>query len=230
MGHPEENFLNMVHTILDTLNKNQSSWSTEKVIVKEVNAIERDFNQILGNLNANSRLDSGVRHNSENENLSPIIRATTKLCRRMYLFARHHNDEIILKLIDHSENILATGSEKAVIRCCHTILSRAEWMHHFLRPYKVTAAQLAKLHDLIDDYDKHRGDRSKLKISNVSPVRKVSHQIAELKERLSLLDELIDGLITSNMFISEYHHSRIIVDYNEIPKAEAENGSESLLR
>jgi hypothetical protein len=43
----------------------------------------------------------------------------------------------------------------------------------------------------------------------------VSHQIAELKERLSIFDELVNGLITNSKFISEYHNSRIVIDYRE---------------
>jgi len=224
MKQSEENFLNMVHTVLDTLKKNLSIWASESVIIKEVNAVERDYNQILGNLNHNSRLDSGVRHDNINDDLNSIIRATIKLCRRMYLYARLHNDEIIRKLVDHSESTLANGSERIVIRRCHTILSRAEWMHYYLKPYKVTSNQLTKLHNLIEDYEQSHRDGSK--ISNVPHKPTVSHQIAELKERLTILDELIQGLITDSIFISEYYNSRTVVDYSEALKT----GAESILR
>jgi len=226
MRQSEENFLDMVHSVLETLKKDQSNWSTEPVIVNVVNAIEHDYNRILGNLNFNSRLEPVRDSQSENEDFDAIIRATIKLCRRMYIYARHHNDEIILKLVDHFESTLATGSEKTVIRRCHAILSRADWMHYYLRPYKVNATQLAKLHDLIDDYDQHHGGRSKIKINNLSHKPSVSHQITELKEMLTILDELVNGLITNRIFISEYHNSRIIVDYTQVSKT----GSESLLR
>jgi len=224
MKQSEENFLNMVHSVLDTLKKNLSIWTSESVILKEVNAIERDYNQILGNLNHHSRLDSGVRHDTLNDDLNSIIRATIQLCRRMYLYARLHNDEIIRKLVDHTESTLANGSERVVIRRCHRILSRAEWMHYYLKPYKVSSTQLAKLHKLIDDYEQFHGDRSK--ISSVSHKPTVSHQINELKERLAILDELIQGLITNSIFISEYHNSRTIIDYSEAIKT----GTESSFR
>jgi len=224
MKQSEENFLNMVHSVLDTLKKNQSIWTSESVIVKEVNAIERDYNQILGSLNHHSRLDSGVHYDTLNDNLNSIIRATIKLCRRMYLYARLHNDEIIRKLVDHSESTLANGSERTVIRRCHTILSRAEWTYYYLKPYKVSAIQLTRLHNLINDYEQSHGDRSK--ISKMSHRPTVSHQITELKERLTILDDLIKGLIKSSIFISEYNNSRIIIDYRETLKT----GTESLFR
>jgi len=226
MKQSEENFMNMVHTVLDTLTKNQPIWTVESAIVKEVSAIERDYNLILGNLNHHSRLDSGVRHDTLNDDFNSIIRATIKLCRRMYLYARHHNDEIILKLVDHSESTLAAGSKRIVIRRCQRILSRAEWMHYYLKPYKVKANQLARLHDLIENYGQDHSDQSKIKISNIAHKPNVSHQITELKERLSLLDELIEGLITNSKFISEYQNSKIIIDYSETSKT----GAESLIR
>jgi len=226
MKQSEENFLNMVHSALETIKKDQSIWTSESAIVKEVSAIERDYNQILGNLNLNSRLDSGIRHDTLNDDLNSIIRSTLKLCRRMYLYARHHSDEIIMKLVDHSESTLANGSERIVIRRCQRILSRAEWMHYYLKPYKVNAIQLTKLHDLINNYGQHHGDQSKLTISNMTHKPNVSHQIAELKERLSIFDELVNGLITNSKFISEYYNSRIVVDYSKVSKT----GAESLFR
>jgi len=226
MKQSEENFLNMVHSVLDTIKKNQSIWTAESAIVKEVHAIDRDYNLILGNLNLNYRLDSGIRHDTLNDDLNSIIRATIKLCRRMYLYARHHNDEIIMKLVDHSESTLTNGSERLVIRRCQRILSRAEWMHYYLKPYKVSTIQLKKLHELIDGYGQYHGDQSIIEIRNLAQKSNVSHQITELKERLNILDELIKGLITDSKFISEYQNSKIIIDYNEISKT----GSESLIR
>jgi len=218
MKQSEENFLNMVHSVLDTIKKNQSIWTAESAIVKEVIAIEHDYNLILGNLNLDSRLDSGIRYDTLNDDLNSIIRSTLKLCRRMYLYARHHNDEIIMKLVDHSESTLTNGSERIVIRRCQRILSRAEWMYYYLKPYKVNAIQLTKLHDLINNYSQHNGDQSKNTIGNMAHKPNVSHQITELKERLNILDELIDGLITNSKFISEYRNSKIIIDYSEISK------------
>lgn len=218
MKQSEENFLNMVHSVLETIKKNQSIWAAESAITKEVNAIEHDYNLILGNLNINSRLDSGIRYDTLNDDLNSIIRSTITLCRRMYLYARHHNDEIIMKLVDHSESSLAAGSEKALIRRCHRILSRAEWMYYYLKPYKVNAIQLTKLHDLINNYGQHHGDQSKITIGNMAHKPNVSHQITELKERLNILDELIQGLIKNNKFISEYQNSKIIIDYSKISK------------
>jgi len=226
MKQSEENFLNMVHSVLETIKKDQSIWTSESAIVKEVSAIERDYNQILGNLNLNSRLDSGIRHDTLNDDLNSIIRSTIKLCRRMYLYARHHNDEIIMKLVDHSESTLAAGSERIVIRRCQRILSRAEWMHYYLKSYKVNANHLKRLHGLIDGYGQHPGNQSKIEINDMAHKPNVSHQIAELKERLSLLDELIHGLITNSEFISEYYNSRIVVDYSKVSKT----GAESLFR
>lgn len=226
MKQSEENFLNMVHSVLETIKKNQSIWTSESAIVKEVSAIERDYNQILGNLNLDSRLDSGIRHDTLNDDLNSIIRSTIKLCRRMYLYARHHNDEIIMKLVDHSESSLAAGSERIVIRRCQRILSRAEWMHYYLKPYKVTVTQFKKLHELIDGYWQNHSGSAKIEINNMAQKPNVSHQIAELKERLSIFDELVNGLITNSKFISEYHNSRIVIDYRENVKT----GTESLLR
>ena len=210
MKQSEENFLNMVHSVLDTLNTNQSIWISESAIVKEVNSIEHDYFETIGRLNHNLR----IRYTTLNNDLNSIIRATIKLCRRMYLYARRHNDEVMMKLVDHSERSLANGSDRTVIQRCNTIVCRAEWMLYYLEPYRISASQLTRLHNQIDEYEKSIGDRSKF--SNIAHRPTVSYQIAQLKDRLSLLDELINGLMANTKFISEYENSRIIINY---PKA-----------
>lgn len=212
MKQSEENFLNMVHSVLDTLNKNQSVWFSESAIVMEVHSIEQDYYETVGRLNRKSR----IPYTTLNDDLKSIIRATIKLCRRMYLYARHHNDEIMMKLVDHSESTLANGSDRTVIQRCNTIVCRAEWMLYYLEPYHISASQLTRLHNQIDEYEKSIEDRSKF--SNVSHKPTVSHQVAQLKERLNLLDELINGLITNSELISEYEDSRIIIDHSKALK------------
>lgn len=213
MKHSEENFLNMVHSVLDNLKKNTSFWVKEPVIVKQVNAIERDFNLILGNLNINSRLEPLRYPQSENEDLDAIIRATVKICRRMYIYARSKNDEVILNLTNIFEDALDHGSEKEIIRCCNTILSRAEWMHYFLAPYNIKVKQLGPIRHLIEVYNEQHRAHSKVKTIERPIVFSLSDQINELKGKLDLLDELIDSLIKRNKFIAHYHASRIVVNY-----------------
>ena len=217
MKQSEENFLNMVRSVLDILNENKSMWISESAIVMEVNSIECIYCETIGRPNDNLP----IRYVTLNNDLNLIIRATIKLCRRMYLYARHHNDEIMMKLADHSESTLANGSDRTVIQRCNTIVCRAEWMLYYLEPYHISANQLTRLHNQIDEYEKSIGDRSKF--SNIAHRPTVSNQIAQLKERLSLLDELINGLIANRKLILEYNHSRIITDNSRAVKTVTES-------
>jgi len=214
MKHFDENFLDMVLGVLDNLKAGQIFWSKEPVIVSVVNEIERDFNLILGNLNVNSRLEPAGRP-AANQALEMIIRTTLKLCRRMYIYARNKNDNIILKLINHSENTLASGSDKEKIRCCMTILSRAEWMHYFLEPYKVDSEYLTQLRHLLESYSLN-DDHNRAMSGQMGLVHGLSDQINDLKDKIELLDELIEGLIKNDNFISRYHESRLIIDEKKV--------------
>lgn len=214
MKQSEGNFLNMVHSVLDNLKKNKSSLVKEPVIEKQVNEIERDFNQILGNLNINSRLEPVRYPQPKNEELQTIIQATIRICRRMYIYARSKNDEVILNLTTIFEDALDHGNEKEIIRCCNTILSRAEWMHYFLAPYHIKEKQLTPIRHLIDAYNDQHIAHSKVKVIGRHEMHNLSDQINELKSKLELLDELIDGLIKRKRFIANYHASRIVVNYS----------------
>lgn len=226
MKHSDENFVDMVLAVLDNLKDEQLFWAKEPVIVSVVNEIERDFNLILGNLNVNSRLEPAGRPVA-NQALEVIIRTTLKLCRRMYIYARNKNDNIILKLINHSENTLASGSEKEKIRCCMTILNRAEWMHYFLEPYKVDSEYLAQLRHLIESYS-HNDDHNKAISGKMGLVPGLSDQINDLKDKIELLDELIEWLIRKDKFISRYHASRLIIDEGKVKTHDSNAASKSV--
>lgn len=220
MKRSEENFLNMVHSVLENLKKYQLFWTAEAVIKHDVKAIERGYFLILGNLNQDSSLNSSGQSQSIDVGLQSIIFSTIKLCRRMYLYARQHNDEIIRKLVDHTEGSLSAGSKKMILSRCSRILSRAEWMHYYLQPYKVEEVHLAQLYESIEKYNQNLEENSKSKVEKTIYKPGISDQISDLKSRLDLLDELIEGLIPNIQFLRKYRKSRIVIDYSGSEKSE----------
>jgi hypothetical protein len=215
MKQLESNFLSMVQAILAILKKDQKYWSDEPEIVSEVNAIESEFNLVNEDLNIVSGLESTGYTQSKNSTFDNIIRATYKLCRKYCVYARRYNNEVLLQLVNQSENSLSAGIEKDAISRCSAIVNKAESMLEVLLPYKVTAENLAAIRQLIEVYNHHLDGRSTVKTSKTVSVHDITDQITSLTNRLIILDDMIEGFIEDEDMIARYKSARRIVNYGK---------------
>jgi hypothetical protein len=203
----------MVQSVLANLKSDELIWSGEPEIVSEVSAIQSEFDQVNEDLEHVSGLDPTGHTKSKNSVVDTTLKATFKLCRRMCIYARKQNDLALLNFADHSENSLSAGTEKEVINRCAAIVSKAQSMANILSPYKVTAEGLAEIRQLIETYEKHIETRSTVKTDKSVSIQDISGQIGSLKNRLDLLDDMIEGLIEDEEMIARYQMARMVINY-----------------
>jgi hypothetical protein len=205
----------MVQALLSNMRKDQEHWSDEPEIVSEINAIESEFNLVNEDLNLVSGLETTGYTQSKNSTFDNIIHATYKLCRKMCVYARRKNDNVILPLADQSESSLSAGIEKDAINRCAALVKKAESMLDVLSPYKITADELVNIRQLIQVYNQHLGDRSTVKTSKTVSVHDISATINSLNKHLVILDDMIEGFIEDEDMIARYKSARIVVNYGK---------------
>jgi hypothetical protein len=215
MKQSESNFLSMVQAVMANLAKDQTFWSEEPEIVSEVEAIGSEFNMVTQDLNTISGLDTTGFTKSKNNTFDTIIRSTFKLCRKMCVYARRQNDLTLLQFVDHSINSLSAGIEKVAISRCSALVSKAESILESLSSYKITADELMSIRQLIEVYNQHLEGRSTVKTNKTVSIHDVSGQITSLNNRLTILDDLIEGFIEDEDMIARYKSARIIIDYGK---------------
>lgn len=213
MKQSESNFLRMVQSVLANLKNDGAMWAEEPEIVSEVNGIESEFGQVNEYLEHISGLDPTGHTKSKNNAFDVVIKATLRLCRRICIFARKQNDIALLQFADHSENSLSAGTEKEAISRCAAIVGKAQSMIDVLTPYKVTADGLVEIRQLIEAYEQHIETRSTVKTNKSVSIHDISGQIASLRDRLVLLDDMIEGLIEDEDMIARYKAARTIINY-----------------
>lgn len=213
MKQSESNFLSMVQSVLAVLKSDESIWAGEPEIVSEVSDIKSEFDQVNEYLEHVSGLDPTGHTKSKNSVFDAIIKATFKLCRRMCIYARKQNDLALLNFADHSENSLSAGTEKEAINRCAAIVSKAQSLPDVFLPYKVTADGLAEILQLIEAYQQHVETRSTVKTDKSVSIHDISGQIGSLKDRLVLLDDMIEGLIEDEEMIARYKLTRMVINY-----------------
>lgn len=231
MKQSESNFITMVQSVLANLKTDESVWSGEPEIVSEVDAIKSEFAQINEFFEHISGLDLTGHTKSKNNVFDAIIKATLRLCRRMCIHARKQNDIALLQFVDHSENSLSAGTEKEAISRCAAIVGKAESMIDVLSPYKVSTDGLVEIRQMIGVYDQHVETRSTVKTDKSVSIHDISGQISSLKNRLILLDDMIEGLIEDEEMVARYKNARTIVNYGigktlkNKPDKEADSGA-----
>ena len=215
MKQSESNYLTMVQAVLANLRKDHAFWSEEPEIVSEVEAIESEYNLATEGLGLVSGLDSTGYTHSKNFTLDTTVRSTFKLCRKMCVYARRNNDNVILQLADHSVSSLSAGMEKDVISRCNAIINKAESMLDVLSPFKITADELANIRQLIGVYNEHIEGRSTVKTSKTVSIQDISDLVESLNNRIAILDDMIEGFIEDEDVIARYKAARIIVNYGK---------------
>jgi hypothetical protein len=133
----------------------------------------------------------------------------------MCVYARRQNDLTLLQFVDHSINSLSAGIEKVAISRCSALVSRAESLIESLSSYKITADELLSIRQHIEVYNQHLEGRSTVKTNKTVSIHDVSGQITLLNNRLTILDDLIEGFIEDEDMIARYKSARIIIDYGK---------------
>lgn len=215
MKQSEANYMNMVQATLADLKNDQSYWSDEPEIVTEVAAIESEYNLIIGNQNIVSGLDPTGYTKTKNTAFDRIISSTYKLCRKICIYARRQNDEVLLKLADHSMNSLSAGIEKDAISRCTAIVIKTESMLRSLTAYKITADELMQIRQQIGVYNQQLETRSTIKTNKSVSIQDISGRLASLDKRLTLLDDMVEGFIDDEEMIARYKASRIVINYGK---------------
>lgn len=188
-------------------------WAEEPEIVSEVSGIESEFGRVNEYLEHTSGLDPTGHTKSKNNTFDVVMKATLRLCRRMCIYARKQNDIALLQFANHSENSLSAGTEKEAISRCSAIVGKAQSMIDVLSPYKVTTDGLTEIRQLIGAYEQHIETRSTVKTNKSVSIHDISGQIASLRDRLVLLDDMIEGLIEDEDMIARYKAARTIINY-----------------
>ena len=215
MQQSKSNFMSMVQAVLASLKKDQKQLENETEIATEVSEIEREFNIITETSSDISSLDPKGYTVAKNDAFDSIMSATLKLCKKMYVYASRHKDSTLLSLVDHSLNSLSSGMEKDAISRCSAIVKKAESMLTVLQPYKVAEPELAAIRSLMTSYNEQIDGRTNTKTGKSTRIQDISDQITSLRERLTLLDNLIEGFIDDDEVIARYKTSRAIINYGQ---------------
>jgi hypothetical protein len=215
MNQTDFNFLHMTENTLGGLNKDKSVWESEPEIVKLIGIIQSDYDQILiKGANISGTLTTSYT-GPKNDCFDKAVQATFKLSRKMSAYAKINNDGKVLPLVDLSMSALSRGIEKEILLRCQAIAQQAEALLPVLQKYKVTADEIAFIRQMAEECTEYAKQRSVASSDKVNDGKDIGALIISLRTNLDTLDDLIEGMIDDQAFISRYKSLRNVIDYGK---------------
>jgi hypothetical protein len=215
MKQRQFNFLNMVNGVLAGFQKEQQLWEQEPEIVSLYNSIKADYDQVIAKGEDISGTDTTGYTFSKNDTFDRLTAATYKLARQISGYAKIKNDTKLLPLVDLSLTTISHGPEKEVLLRCAGIARQAESLLTVLAPFKVTAGAIAAIKQMVTECEQFSSDRTVASSGKVIGGRDIGTLISGLREKLDILDDLVEGLIDDDGFIARYKSLRVIIDHGK---------------
>jgi hypothetical protein len=215
MNQVEFNFLNMTDRTLAFMNANTVLWVNDPEIKEVVNIIvlERTGAGEKGALESGL---SGKGHTAaKNNTFDSFVAKTYKLSKKISAYVKTKGLLSLLPMVDLSLSALSRGPEKEVVNRCRAIAEIARTNMTGLATFKVTTDEVELINTLISDYQSHIDNRSTTNISKSSSRDDVAVHISNLRTKLDLLDDLVEGLMDDDAFIRSYKSARAIDDYGK---------------
>jgi len=220
------NLLTMLATMLASVKKDQAAWSGETEIAVEIAAIETEYHELKTIIDQLSGLDSRGYTDAGNQEFELIVSLTLKLCKKLCVAARRTNDSALLQLANHSQSSLHAGKHKEVISRCTAIVNKAESKFGVVQSYKVTLDEITIIRQHISTLDTNIDNRSNV---NTDKTTLNQHRLPELvhsiRERLIILDDMVEGFIDDEDVVARYKQSRVTVNYGKSKTAKNQTGT-----
>lgn len=215
MQQNNSNFMNMVQAVVANLRNDYEYIKDEPEIVVELNNIETEVNAINQIDSTVSGLEQKGHTTEKNNSFDSIMASTLTVCKKTCVFARRTNNEVLILLVDHSLNTLSKGKEKDAISRCLAIVNKASSILEQLQPFKVTGDELESIHDQINTYNSKIDERSNVQTEKTTSIQEINDKIRSVRNRLIILDEMIEGFIENQEVVARYKSARIIHNYGK---------------
>ena len=209
------NFLKMTSGVIAGLQNEKSAWESEEEIAGVITDLITNYNSIEGvNLGILSTNTTG--YTDEKDNLfDSITNRTLKLCNKMSAYAKLKSDHTLLPLVDMSLSALSRGIEKEAVARCGAIADKAGNMLTQLASFKVSEEEINTIKQQVKAYNASLDGRTTVSGNLTVSGSEISSRISILRQKLDILDNLIEGLIEDDAFVARYKSWRKITDYGK---------------
>ena len=212
MTQRQNSALNMYNAVLQYLDENFEIWHNVTPVANQ----QAHLKSIVVSINNKSEEQQGK--STEGYTASKIVAMDTmvnlayKMALRIKGYAKKGGNEVILQSVDFSMSELQSGPPTEIINRCKIIAATAQANLAYLTDYKVTATDITALRDAINNAIPKAAQRDAAGAERSGITLTLPALFSDAGEEANDLDDLVEGLIDNEDFVTGYFAVRHIND------------------
>lgn len=228
MNQSQLNYLAMANQVVLHVDSQPALWNGSAPIAGVINEI-RAFVTALSQqgLTQSQRQTTGYTQNKEAQK-DVMCKLALNLVFKLRGYAKVNKDNVLLQAVDYSESDLRRNPEMDVVNRCQTIHDKGREYLKKAAEYQLTSESLKAFQTAIDTFRPLTTQRDQISNSRTTITANIATILEQLRERLDMLDDLVNGLITDADFVATYRKSRT-VGSGYLSKAKKDEGDKSTL-
>jgi hypothetical protein len=212
MTQGQNNALNMYNAVLQYLDENSGIWNNVTPVANQ----QAHLKSVVDSINSKSEEQQGKSTEgytaSKNAAMETMVNLAYKMALKIKGYAKKAGNKVILQSVDISISNLQSGSSREVINRCKIIAATAQANLSHLAEYKVTPADITTVRDAISNAIPKTAERDATSAERRGITLTLPSMFSEAGEEASDLDDLIEGLIDNEDFVTGYFAVRRIND------------------
>jgi len=213
MTQRQNSALNMYNAVLQYLDENFEIWHNVTPVANQ----QAHLKSIVDSISNKSEEQQGK--STEGYTVSKIVAMDTmvnlayKMALRIKGYAKKAGNEVILQSVDFSMSELQSGPPTEIINRCKIIAATAQANLAYLTDYKVTATDITALRDAINNAIPNAAQRDAAGAERRGGITLTLPALfSDAGEEANDLDDLVEGLIDNEDFVTGYFAVRHIND------------------
>ncbi|RYY85093.1 MAG: hypothetical protein EOO15_17870 [Chitinophagaceae bacterium] len=209
MKRVQLNFHEMVSAVLAHAKNHGDAWRGVEPVMQSIEELE----------NVSTELEKAARRQGQAGEASPKDNALTaafaevqQVGQKVASFARRQGDELLEAQVRLRTYQLEDMAEAEALRRCDTVLEKATEHLAALAPYKVTAADLARLENAIKAARAHKDSFRESRTDSSTQTTRIPQLEKQARRILESLDLEVESMVEDEEFVEGYFIARRIFD------------------
>jgi hypothetical protein len=210
MSQTQNKFLKMVNMVLTGLDNEIAVWNHIRPMQQMVNQVREGYARISDEIQTKISTNPTSYTVEKDSRFEQLLDKAFRLTKKISAYAKVNKVNALLPLVAYTHSSLHKGTESQWLQRAQTIASEAQKRITELSDYQVTPEEIAELQRTIEICQKLPSERNLVKGKRIIAGQNITISIQTLKQLLDTLDDMVDGMVTSEALQHKYKQWRKI--------------------
>lgn len=224
MLQKQSNLLTTVRGLLLVMNQDRQHWEGIQQICSCYDSIDLNLHNASIIAQEIEGIDSTINTTILNDRFNTGVDLTLLLCKKLQIFGLQTKNTQITLSTKYSRSSLTKGTREKVLNRIVSITNIAKSHIQQLSEYQVTTNELTQINQSVIECIRMEGERTVLQSTRAIKHQELENVIIEIRQDLSLLDNMVEVYINDAQTVARYKNARSIKKYGHL-KTIKKNGN-----